>query len=80
MAYYFSQAPLRKASRAASGEVKEAFKTLCAHDERFRRSVETTTKSIEANSVRFSRWGRVLSNTIGLAVDIPKFKKAAGKK
>jgi Protein of unknown function DUF262 len=80
MTYYFSQAPVRKASRAASSEVKEAFKALCTNDERFRRSVETTTKSIEANSVRFSRWGRVLSNTIGLAIDIPKFKRAAGKK
>jgi Protein of unknown function DUF262 len=80
MAYYFSQASLRKAARAASAEVKDAFKNLCTHDERFRRSIETTTKSIEANTTRFSVWGRTLSKTLGVQVPIPRFKKKLGTK
>jgi hypothetical protein len=74
MTYYFSEPPLRKAARAASGDVKEAFKTLCG-DDRFRRSIETTTKSIEANSVRFSLWARTLSRVLGLKIQSPKFNR-----
>src|SRR5207248_1985392 len=80
MAFYFSQAPLRKAARAASAQVKDAFKDLCTHDERFRRSIETTTKSIEANSTRFSVWGRTLAKILGVHVTVPRLKKALGKK
>lgn len=76
MAYFFSQASVRKAARAAAADVKDAFKTLCAEDDRFRRSIETTTKSIEANSARFSIWARTLSKILSVHVSTPKFKRA----
>ncbi len=80
MSYYFSEPSIRKAARVAGAHVKEAFKTLCAENEHFRRSIETTTKSIEANTARFSLWGRALSKAIGMTVPIPKFNRSAGKK
>ena len=80
MTYYFSDPSLRKAARAAASDVKDEFKTLCNDDERFRRSIETTTKSIEANRIRFTVWARTLSKTLGLKVEAPIFQKATGKK
>jgi hypothetical protein len=74
MAYYFSQKPIRQAAVASKNEVKSAFKRLCETDQAFRSALETTTKSIEANSIRFSRWGRALQQ-LGFPVHIPKLKR-----
>lgn len=73
MAFYFSEPEIRREARRSSTDIKDAFKNLC-EDERFRRSIETTTKSIEANKVRFSLWGRRLSKVLNLGIKIPKLK------
>jgi hypothetical protein len=79
MVYYLSQKAARKKALSMKHEVKTAFQQLCADNSLFLRSLETTTKSIEATSVRFSRWGRALRN-LGIQVQIPKIKNARSKK
>lgn len=80
MVYYFSQTRVRKAAIASRDDVRRAFKGLCSKNDPFRRSIETTTKSIEANKVRFSVWGHTLAKTLRITVDVPKLKKVGGKK
>jgi hypothetical protein len=77
MAYYFSEPTIRKAALSGRRQVREAFKDLCAKNERFRRSLETTTKSVEANMIRFSAWGRELNAVLGTKVRLPRIAKAA---
>jgi uncharacterized protein DUF262 len=79
MVYYFSQRIVRTKALTMKQDVKLAFQNLCTNNSAFLRSLETTTKSIEATSVRFSRWGRVLKD-LGLPVQVPKLKKAHAKK
>jgi len=76
MVYYFSQKPARKPARAKAPAVKEAFKDLCAQSQSFLASLEKTTKSLQATSVRLSRWGRAL-RTLGVPVKIPKLTRLA---
>ncbi len=78
MVYYFSQSSVRKKALTMRQEVKAAFQELCTDNSAFLRSLETTTKSIEATSTRFSRWGRAL-RSLGIQVQIPKLKQARSK-
>lgn len=78
MVYYFSQSGIRKNARTIKHNVKQAFQQLCENDNAFLRSLETSTKNIESNAVRFSRWGRSLKH-LGLNVQIPKIKLARAK-
>jgi hypothetical protein len=75
MTYYFSEESIRKAALAESRQVRESFKDHCTHDHRFRRSLETTTKSLEANSIRLSVWGHALTSILGTKVRIPKLHR-----
>lgn len=75
MVYYFSDRRVRKQALSKKQAVKTAFQDLCARNSVFLRSLETTTKSIEATSARFSRWGRALRD-LGIAVHIPKIERA----
>lgn len=71
MTYYFSFKEWREAALAAAAQVKNAFEELCANDERFRSSIETTTKSVGSNTVRFSAWANTLERITGLDVKSP---------
>ena len=79
MVYYFSESSVRHRAVAMKGDVKTAFQRLCVENVKFLRSLETTTKSIEATSVRFSRWGRALRD-LGIQVQIPNLRRARHKK
>lgn len=72
--YYFSDAAIGKKASAAKAKVLSAFKQLCQTDTDFLKSVETTTKSKEATSIRFTKWGQSLSEAIGVGVPIPALK------
>jgi hypothetical protein len=71
MMFYFSQQSLRTALAENGEQVVEKFKSLCAHDMSFRASLETTTKSIEANAIRFNKWADALSELSGIIVQSP---------
>jgi hypothetical protein len=72
--YYFSEAATRKKASAAKSKILTAFKNLCQTDQDFLKSVETTTKSKDATSTRFTKWGQSLSKAISVAVPIPTLK------
>lgn len=55
-------------------ETKDAFIALSADNE-FVRSVETTTKSVEATKTRFSKWFEEVKKISGLELAMPAIKK-----
>ena len=70
MTYYFSDPDISDAALATRELVEQDFKTLCEKAE-FRRSLETTTKSLEATVQRFSSWGYALHERFHLPLVIP---------
>lgn len=72
MLHYFSRADVRAALATQQPELKQAFIDLC-NDDAFRSSLETTTKSMEANRVRFNRWGDAVSLLSRINLDAMKF-------
>jgi hypothetical protein len=75
MVFYFSQARVRKKIRGNEGKIEGDFKKLCEQNLSFIRSIETTTKSLEATVSRLSIWGRVLSKRLGLELELPKLEE-----
>ncbi len=75
MSYYFSIPDIRQSiiNSGSEKEVVSRFIQLCDDDEYFRRSLESTTKSMEANEIRFNLWARVLSDVTGLTIEAPQF-------
>lgn len=65
MLHYFSRPDLREALADQGPAIKARFIDLCNEDE-FRTSIETTTKSMDANRIRFNRWGEALQEMSGL--------------
>jgi hypothetical protein len=65
MVYYFSEPPLRSHLTPDKFEsIKEAFLELCRRDEDFRRSLESTTKTLQATLNRLLTWGNALSEVL----------------
>lgn len=58
------EARVRAAALQKKDSVLDAFKKLCA-DPGFRSSIESTTKSKEAVTMRFSKWYRTLGDILG---------------
>ncbi|TRB03502.1 DUF262 domain-containing protein [Agrobacterium tumefaciens] len=71
MAYYFSIPEIADASIAKSAQIKAEFQNLCEHNREFVASIESTTKSIDANRQRFGIWASALSAITGLDVRSP---------
>ena len=71
MVYYFSDAAVRKKASAGKTKIISAFTKLCQTDADFLKSVETTTKSKDATSTRFTKWGQSLSKALDAKVSIP---------
>lgn len=72
MLQYFSITEVRIALEGKYNSVVDKFKSLCANDKNFRSALESTTKSIEANRIRFNTWGDAISEISG--VDVTEFK------
>lgn len=68
MLHYFSQPGLRTALEEKSEEIQGAFKKLCAEDDEFLGAIERTTKSMEANLIRFNKWAEALTAIAGIEV------------
>ena len=71
MTFYFSDQAIRDAAINNAGAVKSAFEDACVNNREFLSSIESTTKSIEANRTRFTVWADVLSRVTGVAVASP---------
>ncbi|UVO49651.1 DUF262 domain-containing protein [Sphingomonas sp. SUN019] len=72
MLHYFSYPEVRSALEGKISEIKPAFIKLC-NDETFRTALETTTKSLTSNRMRFNRWGEALENVSGISLAHIKF-------
>ncbi len=68
MLHFFGDANLRAALKGKHDQVVSAFKKLCDEDPDFLASIERTTKTNEANHMRFNKWADVLSALSGLAI------------
>jgi len=73
MLHYFSVPAVRAALTSKSSQIVKRFKALSEDDSAFRASLETTTKSITANQVRFNLWGAEISELSGINLDHMKF-------
>jgi hypothetical protein len=72
MLFYFSDPRTRKRALQVGSLVEKDFKRLCNTDQVFRKSLETTTKSIEATTAHLGIWGKTLRRRLRLLLRIPK--------
>ncbi len=72
MLHFFSDTNIRQALAGKEQGIVDEFVRLCNDDE-FRGSLETTTKSIEANRIRFNRWGDAVQALSGVDTNGLKF-------
>jgi hypothetical protein len=79
MCFYFSNASIAKAALKNQEKITNDYKELCIHDEEFRRSIETTTKSIDATRTRLISWGKTLQKTIEIPQDLLKKAHSVGR-
>jgi len=74
MLHYFSYPEIRQALEGKKAELKDKFIELCNNDE-FRVALESTTKSIDSNRIRFNLWGDVIEELSGMDVEHLKFNR-----
>lgn len=72
MLHFFSDSIIRQALAGKGQDIVDEFVKLC-NDDDFRSSLETTTKSIEANRIRFNRWGDAVQALSGVDTTNLKF-------
>lgn len=68
--YYFAYEEIRELALSSKAAVKKAYESL-SKNASFRRSIETTTKSIEATRIRFTAWGQALGKALGVKLALP---------
>jgi len=71
MVFYFSDARVRTKALALKSSVVKDFKNLCSQSPAFLRSVETTTKSVDATATRLNLWGEKLKGRLKVAMAVP---------
>lgn len=70
LVYSLARAPFRQWADQNGGVLVDSFKSLSSDNE-FLRSIETTTKSVEATETRFSKWLAECNALSGLTIDMP---------
>ncbi|WBF68238.1 DUF262 domain-containing protein [Desulfovibrio subterraneus] len=79
LVYYFSFEKVRVRLIGKEDAIVSAFKKLFQENDEFVQSVERTTKSISATSLRLSVWGRVLADIIGSdVIEVPTLRAGQG--
>lgn len=73
MLHYFSIPEIRSSLDDKKPQVLEAFKALCDNNDDFMGSIERTTKSMEANLIRFNTWANIIQDISHTDVDLIKF-------
>ena len=71
MVFFFSDQKIRDNSLLKKDEIKSSFQNICESSRPFLSAIEVTTKSKEANKVRFSLWADELSRILGYAIESP---------
>lgn len=66
---------IQKAVRANPGSLVDLWKKACSNDN-FRRSIETTTKSIDATRGRFTTWYGLVKDQYGIDLKVPAIGNA----
>lgn len=74
MMFYFSQPVVRRRIQGKEKQIEADFKKICQTSTEFVRSIETTTKSMEATVSRLNIWGRSLNKRLGLKLLVPELK------
>jgi len=64
MVFYFSDPKVRSLVLQEGPDVKQLFFDLCSQNEEFRRSLESTTKTVGATIKRLGIWGEVLAEAL----------------
>ena len=72
--YYFADDAVRRSALAKKTKVKNAYEALSTNSA-FIKSVETTTKSVDATRTRFLTWGQALGKALGVKVTLPSIGK-----
>lgn len=72
MTFYFANETLRDRALSRAEAVVSAFKGLSSDDPMFVRFLQSSTKTVEATSGRFEKWGKALSAAIEMPVEIPR--------
>jgi len=75
MIYYLADDAIRKSALAKKAKVRNAYEGLSAN-RAFIKSVETTTKSLDATRTRFLTWGQTLSKALGIRITLPSIGKS----
>jgi hypothetical protein len=78
MLQYFCHPDVRVALQDKSELIVERFKELCTNNKGFRSALESTTKSVEANRLRFNIWADEVSQLSGVDLTKFRFPEAAG--
>ena len=72
MTFYFSDAAMRRRAVVAKADVEKDFRKLCSSNGDFVKSIEVTTKSIEATVTRLSIWGKTLAKRLKVKIVVPR--------
>lgn len=72
--YYFANDAIRKAALTKRAKVKNAYEALSTNIA-FVKSIETTTKSVNATRTRFRTWGQTLSKALATKITLPSIGK-----
>lgn len=66
MLHFFSSEDVREKLLGKEKDVVDRFIYLCENDTEFLGAIERTTKSIEANIIRFNKWREVVVELSGV--------------
>ena len=72
MLFYFSQIQNKENAVKLADSICSGFERLCASDQEFLSSLESTTKSLGAVHYRFRKWGEALTQITGEQLLIPE--------
>lgn len=72
MLFYFSQIQNKENAVKLADSIRSGFEKLCASDQEFLSSLESTTKSLGAVHYRFRKWGEDLAQITGEQLLIPE--------
>lgn len=71
ISFYFSNDKIRSAALKKNDDVLQSFKYLCENNNKFRNSIESTTKSMNSTSSRLNLWGEELRRVLGMDFNVP---------
>jgi len=75
MTFYLSDPLVAQRAIAARKGVEGDFKSLCESNQEFVKSIEATTKSLEATVNRLQIWGTALAKRIKADLRIPQLQQ-----